>query len=105
MAEYKLGIDANSLKDSEPVPAEAGGKNFAVVKFEGEIYVLDGTCTHQGGPLGEGHVDNGELICPWHAGAYDIKTGKADENTHWVTDINTYKTRVDNADGQIYIEF
>ncbi len=105
MTQYKLGLNINSLSDSQSVPASAAGKDFAVVKVEGIVYVLDGKCTHQGGPLGEGSIDNGELICPWHAGAFDYKTGKANENTHWVTDINTYKARVDSTDGEIYIEF
>ena len=104
MTEYKLGIKISALKDNQPVAASAGGKDFAVVKVDGKIHVLDGVCTHQGGPLGEGSIDNGELICPWHAGAYDINTGKADENTHWVTDINVYRVRVDSADGEIYVE-
>lgn len=105
MTEYKLGININVLEDSRPVAASAGGKEFAVVKVEGVVRVLDGVCTHEGGPLGEGSIDNGELICPWHSGAFDVETGKADEDTHWVTDINTYKTRVDSKDGEIYVEF
>lgn len=104
MPEYKIGINISVLKDNEPVPAKAGGKDFAVVKVDGKIHVLDGICTHHGGPLGEGHIDNGELICPWHSGAFNIDTGKADENTPWVTDINVYKARVDSGDGEIYVE-
>jgi nitrite reductase/ring-hydroxylating ferredoxin subunit len=105
LAEYKLGININDLKDDTPVTATAGGKVFAVVKVDGKLHVLDGICTHQGGPLGEGSIDDGELICPWHSGAYDIETGKADEDTHWVTDINVYRARVDSTSGDIYVEF
>src|SRR5271154_5471440 len=105
MAEYKLGMKIGDLEDSKPIPASAGGKDFAVVKVGGIVRVLDGKCSHQGGPLGEGSIDNGELICPWHAGAFNITTGKANENTHWVTDINIYRTRVDSTTGDIYVEF
>ena len=77
---------------------------MALVKYNGKIYVLDGKCTHRGGPLGEGHTDNGKLICPWHSGAFDVSTGKADEDTPWVTDISEYKVRVEGTTGEIFVE-
>ena len=104
MVEQKLGIKITELKDDQVMPVTLGGRLFAVMKHEGKIYVLDGKCTHEGGPLGEGYIDNNELICPWHSGAYHLENGSADENTPWVTDIQTYRTRVDNQSGEIYIE-
>ena len=53
----------------------AGGKEVALFKFEGKIYALDNTCPHQGGPLGEGYLDGSRVTCPWHAWAFDVKTG------------------------------
>jgi naphthalene 1,2-dioxygenase ferredoxin component len=105
MSEHKLGVSVNNLKDSQPIAASVDGKDFAVVMVDSIVYVLDGKCTHEQGALGEGYIDNGELICPMHAGAFDYRTGKANENTSWVTDINTYKTRIDSTDGEIYLEF
>ncbi|MDE1834779.1 MAG: Rieske (2Fe-2S) protein, partial [Candidatus Micrarchaeota archaeon] len=52
MTEYRLGINISALKDNEPVAANAGGKDFAIVKIDGKIHALDGVCTHKGGPLG-----------------------------------------------------
>ncbi len=103
--EYKLGIKIDVLKEAVPVAASAGGRDFAVMKVGDALHVLDGKCSHKGGPLAEGHIENGELICPWHKGAFNINTGKASKKTGWVTNINIYKTRVDTADGEIYVEF
>ena len=36
---------------------------------------LDNHCPHQGGPLGEGSIENGLLRCPWHGYDYDPLTG------------------------------
>ncbi len=36
---------------------------------------LDNRCPHQGGPLGEGHLDGPWLLCPWHGYEYNPKTG------------------------------
>ena len=34
-------------------------------------------CPHQGGPLGEGTIENGVLRCPWHGWDFDPCTGES----------------------------
>ena len=36
----------------------------------GVLGALDNHCPHQGGPLGEGSIENGLLRCPWHGYDY-----------------------------------
>ena len=52
---------------------------------------LDNRCPHQGGPLGEGSIENGLLRCPWHGWDYDPITGAApgfdDEGTSFPVDV------------------
>ncbi|MEM9065654.1 MAG: thiamine pyrophosphate-binding protein [Planctomycetota bacterium] len=43
---------------------------------EGRYGALDNVCPHQGGPLGEGTIENGCLRCPWHGWDFDPITGK-----------------------------
>lgn len=104
MAYYKMDVKLQDLKEGEPVPGNANGKKFAIVVINGNVNVLDGVCSHEGGPLGEGYMDNGELICPWHSGAFNPSSGKANENTPWVTDIGHYNVSVDQSSGEISIE-
>ena len=105
MAEYKLSVKAKELKEDSPVESEINGKKYAVFLHKGRIHVLDGSCTHEGGPLYDGSIDGDELICPWHSGAFNIDTGKASENTPWATsDIVSYKARVDEPSGDVFIE-
>ena len=40
---------------------------------------LENRCPHQGGPLGEGSIENGWLRCPWHGYDYDPLTGRSPE--------------------------
>ena len=58
---------------SQVVNAE--GKELALFKIEGNIYAIANTCPHRGGPLGEGYLEGQEVTCPWHAWAFDVKTG------------------------------
>ncbi len=42
---------------------------------EGSLYAVEAKCPHAGGPLEEGAVCNGRLICPWHMGTFELETG------------------------------
>jgi len=44
--------------------------------YQGAYHALDNRCPHQGGPLGEGSIENGLLRCPWHGWDFDPATGK-----------------------------
>ncbi|MEL6848652.1 MAG: thiamine pyrophosphate-dependent enzyme [Bacteroidota bacterium] len=55
----------------------ANHQDFCLVHFEGKFCALDNKCPHQGGPLGEGSIENGLLRCPWHGWDYHPCTGKA----------------------------
>ena len=53
----------------------AGGRALCVTRTSGGYGVLDNRCPHQGGPLGDGHIENGYVICPWHGYEYHPCTG------------------------------
>jgi nitrite reductase (NADH) small subunit len=40
---------------------------------------VDNECPHHGGPLAEGMVEGGKIVCPWHAWTFDLATGAATE--------------------------
>jgi nitrite reductase (NADH) small subunit len=56
------------------------GRALCVANVGGTIAVLDGTCPHEGGPLGEGQIEDGRVVCPWHSYAFDVKTGVAHDD-------------------------
>ncbi len=43
----------------------------------GEFYAMEDVCTHDGGPLGEGFLEDDEIECPRHGARFCVKTGKA----------------------------
>ncbi len=56
----------------------ANGRAICVANVEGAICVLDGTCPHEGGPLAEGMIEHGRVVCPWHSYAFDLHSGEAE---------------------------
>jgi pyruvate oxidase len=56
-----------------------GGRTVALARCGGDLGALENRCPHQGGPLGEGSIENGWLRCPWHGYDYDPLTGRPPE--------------------------
>jgi nitrite reductase/ring-hydroxylating ferredoxin subunit/DMSO/TMAO reductase YedYZ heme-binding membrane subunit len=51
------------------------GERVAVFKYDGKISAVSNVCQHQNGPLGEGKILDGCIICPWHGYQYLPDTG------------------------------
>ena len=73
---------------------EVEGKRIAIFNLGGEFYAIDDTCTHRGGPLSEGLVEDDEIECPWHGAHFNIKSGEvtADPAPEGVTKYNLQVT-------------
>jgi thiamine pyrophosphate-dependent acetolactate synthase large subunit-like protein/nitrite reductase/ring-hydroxylating ferredoxin subunit len=75
---YKVA-DLGGVTPNRVMTVTAGTHQICLVNHNNKITALDNHCPHQGGPLGEGQIENGWVICPWHAYEYDPETGKAPE--------------------------
>lgn len=77
-------------------------REFTIAVFrqrDGRLFAADNTCPHRGGPLADGIVGGGKVICPLHARKFDLTTGQcAEENTA----IRTYAVR--EVNGRIFLE-
>jgi nitrite reductase (NADH) small subunit len=84
-----------------PAPNEAreftcGDKQICVANVNGSYSAMDNICLHRGGPLGQGMIENGKVVCPWHAWAWDPKTGEAAHNPS--AKIAVYALKIENGD-------
>ncbi len=79
MAEFvKIGSKADLPGSDEAKEFPCGeSKIICVANVGGEFSALDNVCLHRGGPLGQGVIADGTLICPWHGWQYNPKTGEA----------------------------
>ncbi|HEV7536093.1 MAG TPA: Rieske (2Fe-2S) protein, partial [Acidimicrobiia bacterium] len=69
-------VDPGGLEVGQVTTVVAGGRALCLTRT-GEGYgALDNRCPHQGGPLGDGQIEDGWLICPWHAYQYGPCDGK-----------------------------
>ena len=67
--------DGRDVGPGEARVVEVGGRTLALFNVDGRYFVIDNTCAHRGGPLGEGDVDGCVVVCPWHGWRWDVTTG------------------------------
>jgi nitrite reductase/ring-hydroxylating ferredoxin subunit/DMSO/TMAO reductase YedYZ heme-binding membrane subunit len=53
------------------------GERVAVFRYAGQISAVSNVCRHQNGPLGEGKIVDGCIVCPWHGYEYRPADGCA----------------------------
>ena len=68
--EWHRVADKDPLHDNSVMTVTAGVKTICLARFNGEYHAIDNHCPHQGGPLGEGHIEDGFVRCPWHGYEY-----------------------------------
>ena len=78
------------------VQTEAGERVVCVANVNGTISAMDNVCLHRGGPLGQGYIADGKLICPWHGWQFDPQTGEATHDAS--AKVRTYAIRVEGED-------
>lgn len=53
-----------------------GAMPICVTNIAGRFTALGGVCPHNGGPLAEGTIEHGNLICPWHGWKFRLADGQ-----------------------------
>jgi len=94
-------LDHDELAEGRVKPVTCARQTVCMTRHEGQYAALDNRCPHQGGPLGEGSIENGWLRCPWHGWDYDPLTGKPPGG--YSDGVATYPVEV--RDDGIYVGF
>ena len=69
-------LEPDELPEGRVKPVTCKHITLCMTHFEGQFAALDNKCPHQGGPLGEGSIEEGLLRCPWHGWDFHPLTGK-----------------------------
>jgi sulfoxide reductase heme-binding subunit YedZ len=69
----------NEIPESRGRTVCLAGERVAVFRYDGKVSAVSSVCRHQNGPLGEGKVLNGCIVCPWHGYEYEPASGRAPE--------------------------
>jgi 3-phenylpropionate/trans-cinnamate dioxygenase ferredoxin component len=91
----------SALSATEARAFTVEGREIVLCDVEGEIYALDGICTHEDLPLDGGEVDDGILECPWHGATYEVCTGRV-RALPALRPLVTFPVRVDE-EGNVFV--
>jgi nitrite reductase/ring-hydroxylating ferredoxin subunit len=72
------------------------GEQYAICNAGGSISAMWGICPHAGGPLGQGQIAEGRVVCPYHMWEFDCRTGENDFDP--ATRVPTYPVKVEGED-------
>ncbi len=54
------------------------GKAIALFRVGERIVALEAECPHEGGPLQDGTIEDGCVVCPWHNYKFELASGQCD---------------------------
>lgn len=96
----KLASQSELPPNNEAKEFPCGDKVICIANVNGVFSAMDNVCLHRGGPLGQGVVEKGKVVCPWHGWAWDPKTGQAAQNPS--AKIAVYSLKIEN--GEVWVE-
>ena len=77
MSNFVQIAKVSDLADPDRMLVEVEDRLIVLFHVGGKFWAIDDVCTHDGGPLGEGHLDGYEIACPRHGARFDIRDGRA----------------------------
>jgi nitrite reductase/ring-hydroxylating ferredoxin subunit/uncharacterized membrane protein len=68
-------LESAALPENRMARARAGNTDVLLVRQHGRVCALVHSCAHLGGPLSEGTLKDGSVVCPWHGSEFALHDG------------------------------
>ena len=102
MSEFVPVARADEVPLGEVKVVHARDKSLALGHCDDDTWgAIDNVCTHDGGVLGEGELDDCLVECPRHGARFDLLTGEV-RALPAVFPVNAYPVRV--VDGVVMVD-
>ena len=75
--DLKGGVPETDLNDGAMLVGRVDDEAVLLARRGNEVFAIGATCTHYGGPLGEGLMVGDTVRCPWHHACFSLRTGQA----------------------------
>ncbi len=69
-----VAADADIAEGSKQA-FEVDGRKVFITRVDGAVHAMENTCSHAGGPLDEGAIEDGCVVCPWHGSRFRLEDG------------------------------
>lgn len=95
MDQFVAVAKRSNLSTETGLAVQIKGRLIALFINGDKVCAIDDCCPHMGGPLSEGSVHEGIVICPWHAWRFRITDGTWADAPSAGTRVQTYESKVD----------
>ena len=94
--------ELSAIPEGQAIGFKVEGHEIVLCNVDGEIYALEGMCTHEELPLDGGEIEDGVLTCEWHGASFDVCTGSA-RTLPATKPLRSYETRIEG--GMVFVAF
>ena len=88
-------VDSIPLREGRAV--HIAGHDIAVFNLGNRFLAVENKCPHRGGPLADGIVSGGNVVCPLHAWKVDLASGELTNQPVPPQCVKTFPVRVENG--------
>jgi len=96
MSEFQVVAKVDDIPEGESRCFPVDGTMIAVFRDNGSFYAINDFCPHMGASLSDGHVEDGAVMCPWHAWRFRLSDGLWCDNSASGIRTKTYEVRIEN---------
>jgi len=72
---FTVMANSTEVPDDSMKRARKDDADLLLVRQRGRVCALAHPCAHMGGPLSEGTLKNGSVVCPWHGSEFGLDDG------------------------------
>jgi nitrite reductase/ring-hydroxylating ferredoxin subunit/uncharacterized membrane protein len=72
---WTRALQEADLPDDSPTAIEAEGRQILLYRHRGRLYAIDNICSHAGGLLSRGSVEDLTVTCPLHGSRFGLADG------------------------------
>jgi nitrite reductase [NAD(P)H] small subunit len=87
-------VDSIPLREGRAV--QIAGHDIAVFNLGNRFLAVENKCPHRGGPLADGIVSGGNVVCPLHAWRVDLTSGEVTNQPAPPRCAQTFPVRIEN---------
>jgi nitrite reductase/ring-hydroxylating ferredoxin subunit/uncharacterized membrane protein len=74
--EFTAVAQSTDVPDNSMKRARKDDADLLLVRQRGRVCAMSHPCAHMGGPLSEGTLKNGSVVCPWHGSEFRLDDGQ-----------------------------
>jgi nitrite reductase/ring-hydroxylating ferredoxin subunit len=74
--DFTRAAGTGDVAENQMIKARAGEADVLLARQHGRVCALVHACSHLGGPLSEGTLEEGAVVCPWHGSKFGLDDGR-----------------------------